>query len=146
MKGLDPYQVSQGAGLHRNYLWESLRSDRAKGSLDAYKKIADHIGLSFNWLVNGHGQPFPPTHGPVPMELDRDLMLCEMAAGLDRAQSSDAARAILEIATHPPAGNLSTDPPNRIRTGVEVLLRLYGQHFAAHSQRGLAPAPMGGCE
>jgi hypothetical protein len=60
--------VSKAVGFNPNYLWESFK--RQKGSIDRYKKIADHIELNFFWLLEERGEPYPakwagPTTRPV---------------------------------------------------------------------------------
>ena len=55
LKGLNHYEVSERAGLHKNYLWASFNPKRRKGNINDYKRISDMIGLNFTWLLTEEG-------------------------------------------------------------------------------------------
>jgi hypothetical protein len=127
VKGLDPYRVSEDAGFNRNYLWESFAANRHKGSLDGYKKIADKIGLSYFWLIEGDGEPYGSGKAKA---LDRRLVIVAFEVilerlGLDLAMARDAASKVLDILERPPNGNSAIDKSSRVRSGILGALRVY---------------------
>jgi hypothetical protein len=128
MKRLNLYQLSLDCGFSKNYLWESFKPERKKGSVDGFKKIADHIGLSLLWLFNDEGEPFL---AGAPAPLDRQGIVAafevvlEHCLALELALARDAALKVLDIVEHPPDGRSTTDTKDRIRSGILGALRVY---------------------
>lgn len=128
MKGLNIYQLSLDCGFSKNYLWEAFKTERKKGSIDSFKKVADHIGLSIVWLFNDAGEPFcdmtPITIGRQGIIIALEVIL-EYFLALDRALSRDAALKVLDIVEHPPDDSSTIDMRDRIRSGILGALRVY---------------------
>lgn len=130
MKGLikrDWSRISKEAGCSATYLWEVF--SRNKGSLEGIKKIADHIGVNWNWLQTDDGVPFPAPQPHPPINRGQLIAaletLMQRAFHLDQAMAADAAQEFLDIVEHPPNGSSTIDILSRVRTGILGALRRY---------------------